>query len=457
MTIVSYIAACVSALRVRPAAWLCAALLLLSAGGAIVLALPQCAPLEPEQFRWFWARHYWQSAFDALSAVCGVGLLTRDFEQHYAAAGRWTLWALGQGGAVLYLAALAQIARRAVPSRGNAKSQPSAVRFIAVFACLQAVVIGGAWAITRPALTLADAAQVAGAAFASTGLAPAVEPPCTRASLAAGAGLIGGWLLPLVFIALTPDLLRLVGVRRAVLLAGGYLLLLACAALLITALETPRGPGQGLAGRGDRPLAAGERTLSLLAPRERFTRSVIQAASATTAGIATENLRERDVRDPSKLVLAILVLVGGLGGAAGGGTTFILLMLCLTARRAHSSEPRAFLRSATAIVLLLPALTLVVTFGLLVIEALTASAYQPTFTFAEAFLDAASAVGGANLTSGLTATVTDPNLTRGLGLGVNQYEYAMGWLMSAMLAGRLLPMIIMCRLRPPTRSSSQQA
>ena len=69
---------------------------------------------------------------------------------------------------------------------------------------------------------------------------------------------------------------------------------------------------------------------------------------------------------------------------------------------------------------------------------MTASAYQPVPTFAEAFLDAASAVGGANLTSGLFGTVTDPNLIMGLGSGINQYQYGMAWLMAAMVLGRVL-------------------
>jgi len=99
--------------------------------------------------------------------------------------------------------------------------------------------------------------------------------------------------------------------------------------------------------------------------------------------------------------------------------------------------------AACAILVLL--LATVVALGLLIIEANVASAYQPPPSFASAFLDAASAVAGGNLSGGVCAAVTDRNLSRGIRLGVDLYQYGMVWLMAAMLAGRTLPLVVLSR------------
>ncbi|MCK4341785.1 MAG: hypothetical protein KAY37_08695, partial [Phycisphaerae bacterium] len=83
--------------------------------------------------------------------------------------------------------------------------------------------------------------------------------------------------------------------------------------------------------------------------------------------------------------------------------------------------------------------------GLLFIEASTASAYQSPPTCADALLEAASAVGGGNLSSGLTTTVTSANLSRGIHQSVDLYQYGMLWLILAMFVGRTLPIVILAR------------
>lgn len=89
---------------------------------------------------------------------------------------------------------------------------------------------------------------------------------------------------------------------------------------------------------------------------------------------------------------------------------------------------------------------LVVALGLLVIETRTASRFQPPPTFGDALLDASSAVAGANLSSGLTATVTSVNLSSGMDITVDSYQYGMTWLMLAMLIGRVLPVLVLSRV-----------
>mgnify|MGYP007051597327 CR=1 FL=1 len=41
--------------------------------------------------------------------------------------------------------------------------------------------------------------------------------------------------------------------------------------------------------------------------------------------------------------------------------------------------------------------------------------------------------------------MTDRNLSRGIRLGVDLYQYGMVWLMAAMLAGRTLPLVVLSR------------
>jgi hypothetical protein len=153
-----------------------------------------------------------------------------------------------------------------------------------------------------------------------------------------------------------------------------------------------------------------------------------------------------------------------LGGSATGGVKFPLVLGALgfvvlaTSRREGTKSVSERIAHTIAVAgvsttLALLSLALIVALGLLIIEAMTASAYQPVPTFAEAFLDAASAVGGANLTSGLVGTVTDPNLIMGLGSGINQYQYGMAWLMAAMVLGRVLPLLLIERLTNRPRPS----
>ena len=91
-------------------------------------------------------------------------------------------------------------------------------------------------------------------------------------------------------------------------------------------------------------------------------------------------------------------------------------------------------------------LALVVALGLLAIEAHTGSPYQAAPSFADALLDASSAVGGAGLTSGVTAMVTGANLSSGIRQNVDLYQYGMTWLMAAMFIGRVLPVLVLGRL-----------
>ena len=186
---------------------------------------------------------------------------------------------------------------------------------------------------------------------------------------------------------------------------------------------------------------------------QRYARSLVQTVCAATAGMPTEDLADRNVTDGTKVTLAAVVLVGPLGGSAGGGFKWTLLIWAISGgaaaltRRGRSTHPATFrcLLAGTSCVVLLALLTTVVALGLLGIETRTAAPYQSPPTFADAFLDAASATAGANLSTGLADTVTSRNLSRGGRQAVDLYPYGMTWLMLAMLLGRVLPLWVLCR------------
>ena len=64
--------------------------------------------------------------------MCGVGLLTRDFEADLTSRGRWTLTAIGLFGAVLFLAAAVQAAQQLREASGGPRL-PSAALAVGVF------------------------------------------------------------------------------------------------------------------------------------------------------------------------------------------------------------------------------------------------------------------------------------------------------------------------------------
>jgi hypothetical protein len=105
-----------------------------------------------------------------------------------------------------------------------------------------------------------------------------------------------------------------------------------------------------------------------------------------------------------------------------------------------------WMHAGMSVFILMILLTAIVAGGLLLLEQWTASAYQTPSSFADALLDASSVVAGGNLSGGLSETLTSRNLISGLNQPVNLYQYGMGWLMLAMLLGRVLPVTVLRRL-----------
>jgi Trk-type K+ transport system membrane component len=456
----------------QPDLWFLVMLLLITGSGAMLLARAGSTLPESKDLNYFRVRHYWQATFDALSASCGVGLLTYSFQDDYTACGRWILTVLGVFGALLFLAAVTHAARRMQTAEGR-RHVPHPLLVVGAFLIVQVLALG-IFLLLRygrgDALSAPETAWRVLAAFSSLGWASESQQGVDAWPLALLAYLGAlGW--PLWLLIVPPLTKRYVPVRAALAMLGGYSASLLLAALLISAFESPRGtvdrpavpPGQtpGLRAGETAPGSVGASpsqppTLASVSGwSTRYARSLVQTVSASGAGMPTESLVERDASAGTKVTLSALLLVGGLGGSATGGVLWPLLLWALAGSAAALGWPRRtrpapdiarWMHAGLACFFLLALLAVIIALGLLLIENWTASRFQPAPTFADALLDASSVVAGGNLSSGLAATVTSRNLLSGIHQSADLYQYGMAWLMLAMLVGRMFPLVILRRL-----------
>jgi Trk-type K+ transport system membrane component len=445
----------------QPDLWFLAALLAITVIGAVLLA--RTGAVDADVRHLSYTRHYWQAVFDALSASCGVGLLTYGFQEDYTPLGRWILTMLGVAGALLFVGAVAHAARRMQPADTSPRV-PHPLVVVSAFVVVQ-VVAGGVFLLATGLEHVPENSWRAIAALSSLGWGsevtfdrPETGPAAWPLALLAWIGALG-W--PVWLLAVAPLSRRFVRIRSTLAVLAGYTLILVLAALLICTFESPR----GTAGRGSllHRRDAGATPLSAQPWPTRYARSLVQTAAASGAGMPTESLAGRDVSDGTKLTLSGLLLIGGLSGSATGGLQATLLLWALAGgaaslgwlRRgktapAPSAKPgptfARWMHAGLACLVLMVVLTLVVAVGLLLIENWSASSYQPPPGLADALLDASSVVAGGNLSTGLTEAVTSRNLISGVRQSVNLYQYGMAWLMLAMLAGRMLPLVVLRRL-----------
>ena len=438
----------------RPEAWFLLAVALTTAGGAAALNTRTCKALGERDWQAYGTLNAWHAAFDALSATCGAGLLTADLDDDYTVTGRWVLTALGLLGAILYLVAARQALGRLC---GDDIRSPPVWAILAVFALLTALsvpIVGGLeWLVCDPPIDdgWTGSAWRAISAFASLGWLPGSPSPSAAwiyalVALAGGMGWMA-WLLPLRAWRVRP--------WRILALVGTYVAFLALVAILIFALEAPRGARGGISPND---------TLTGQTAAFRYSRALTQTICASATGLPTEDLAERGVIDGTKAVLAGVLLVGPLAGAAGGGITWTLIIWGLISgaisglrRRSPAPVASRFFKAGAACLVVMVGLTLVTALGLLIIEAHTASAYQTRPTFADSLLDASSAVAGGNLSSGVIRAVTHRNLSSGIRRGVDSYQYGVVWLMAAMLLGRVLPLLVLSRAATTQRPDASDA
>jgi Trk-type K+ transport system membrane component len=418
----------------RPAFWLPAALLLMLLLGARLLHLPACTQLSERDRGSYGLLPLWRVHFDALSSACGVGLLQYDLEHEYTATGRWLLALMGVGGALLYLAAGRQALAGVWRSRGETLPATRTVllAFLVAQLLVAVAVCVAVWLAGAP-LGLEGGAWNAISAFASLGWLHGSDLR-GFAWVIAVAALLGGLGWPVWLAFFGPTAWRRQLVPRVLWALLGYAAFLALIAGLVTAIEVPRGRGRAL-GRGD--------ALANQSAGVRYGRSTVQVMAAAGAGIPTERIADRGVAEGTKVVLALMLLVGGLGGAAAGGIQWIVLMWALAGfGGGGDADTRRLRRAAGASAFALIAFTGVVAMGLLIIESRTASGLEIPPSFGDALIESASGVAGGNLSSGLTETITGANLSRGMGQAVDLYQYGMVWLMAAMIIGRCLPIFM---------------
>ncbi len=371
--------------------WLPLALLGLAAVGRIALSANGMLNFSTRDWQAYGDYRYWELSFDALSAATGVGLLTLDLEHDYTAAGRWVLLAIGLAGALLYLAALWQVLRRLCAGRRDgAASTARVVAWFLVVQVLAIVLLGTLSAGGVGADGLSNATWQAVSAFASLGWVH-LQNSMNHAWLAilSLASALFGWVW-------LGRLLRWSRWRRAGVL-GSYLLVLMLGAGMLAAFEQPRGPR--------RDAMRENRLLSTAPGGGRLTRCAIQVTLASGAGIASEQIDQRGISEGSKLLLALVVLVGGIGGGVGGGVTWVLLISAWRRREDGNADAR-LARAGRRLGLLLGGLTVVSAGALLLTETGIGSPYQAPPTLGDALLDAACASAGANLSSGLSETIT---------------------------------------------------
>ncbi len=435
----------------RAELWLPMALLILTALGATLLTQQWCVELSERERVAYGARPVWQAWFDSLSVTCGVGLLTYE---NYTYAGRWVLLGLGIAGAVLYLIAARLVLGRLWAEAGAALPSIATIlrAFVALLAgsCAAGVVL--ALLSSRDLDAYHAGVGYAISAFASLGmpgdpLPGALGWPLAVISLVSA----GGWVL---WLWPWRDR-RVIGGRSLVWVMVTYAAFLLVSAQLITWFELPRG-ARGPIDRAGRAAVQAEG----------FAAAAKQVCCAAGAGMPTGELELREAADGTKSVLAGVVLVGGLGSGVGGGVKWLVVWWALAGcwawflpARGRSLAPvtRRCQLAGQACLGAVTAHIVVVALGLLLIENHVAGRYNVAPSLGDALLAAASAVGGANLSSGLVETVTSANLSRGIRQDVDSYQYGMVWLMLAMWLGRVLPVIVLARVaairfddRPPT-------
>ncbi|MGE0479810.1 MAG: hypothetical protein AB7Q17_04995 [Phycisphaerae bacterium] len=499
----------------KPHVWFPPALLLLCAVGALLLARDDATLPLSKDMQYYWARHYWQATLDAVSVSCGVGLATYGLSTDYTARGQWTLALLGVGGAALFLVASVQAFHRVAAADGR-RAMPAVWAALVAFAIVQFVgvlTVGVTQTALGVSFDIAAIAQSGIATAASTGWLDNAADRREQWSLA-GVGLLAA-LGPAVWLLAWPRWRTLAGGVAPILrVALGYAAFLLAAILLMTALEAPRG-GTSLARRDATPETTGlarlERSAlqtlaaagaglqtSPLADRafsdgSKFLLAVVILVGGLPGGVtggmkwplfalvATAGFRallahaRRANHGPAYIRAGDHASAPAISDHARAqpdpstpsdsptpvdhATVAPPAHRATFAPAAHAApsaarDSAAWMRAATAVVAAVMLLAVGGALGLLLIESATASAYQPAPSFADALLDAASAVGGAGLTTGLFASVTSRNLSSGIRQATDQYQYGMAWFMLLMLLGRAAPVVVLGRAAASERRAA---
>lgn len=425
-----------SALR-RP--WIAYALFLfcLAGVGAVLLASEAATTIEARpDMRFYWALHYWESAFDAFSAATGCGLATHRWSSDLTPFGEITILCVGTLSAIGYLLALYHCLPPARSPAIRRRSIALIMGWLVTTVCIFAVL----FAVLRANDARSDwgiSTQSPWTALLSLGSARVADGQGASVALALFAALGGGgW-----FALLMARRLATLGVtwKSAIMTWVVYAAVIGALAVLVLAFDSRRGTDvERGATRGGPPPSEDVESPGYPAAL----RAILAAQCGGSAITPPETAPHRDA---TRFVLGCAVLLGGVFGAPGCGVlgpASLALALWLARR---SELARFWLGITRRMLVFATTATLIVALGLLLIEQHVASAFSAIPSFADAWLDAASAIGGANLTSDLASAITDRGLSSGIRTPTDQYQYGMLWLIAAMFIGRVAPLWILSR------------
>lgn len=145
--------------------------------------------------------------------------------------------------------------------------------------------------------------------------------------------------------------------------------------------------------------------------RPDFLGALFQSVTARTAGFNTVDIAA--LTDSSKLILVLLMFIGGSPGSTAGGiktVTLAVILMTVVANLRKRGEVEMFKRSVRIVVvgraITVALLFIVVLFGTTLILSITENGHREGFAMLDLMFESASALGTVGLTTGVTPTLT---------------------------------------------------
>lgn len=139
--------------------------------------------------------------------------------------------------------------------------------------------------------------------------------------------------------------------------------------------------------------------------------ALFQSVTARTAGFNTVDIAA--LTDSSKLVLVLLMFIGGSPGSTAGGiktVTLAVILMTVVANLRKRGEVEMFKRSVRIVVvgraITVALLFIVVLFSTTLLLSITENGHRESFAMLDLMFEAASALGTVGLTTGVTPTLT---------------------------------------------------
>lgn len=435
----------------------------------VVLALPIATRSGVPDYRHNFWQHIGNSAFNAVSAACLVGTSTYSFRDEYATLGKAVIVMTTQLSGFMFAAIGLAIIRPFLKTR---VSLASVCKCLVALQLIAIIVTFTAWHdsdVSGSAARLAWSFIHVGSAFFNSGwtlrpdgFATYLNEPRVYASIALLA-IFGSIGVPiLIDLVRGPDnvekKVKSSDRREPAVARGGVsgrtihnpamsspcsllppyeavaaLTLLVCVAGFLWVCEAPGFLSDSLVPR--RPVDFGGGRVCLrddIGHRERWTLSVFIAATVRSAGLQSTPMSEGALSWPSyAAMIGAMILGGSAGGMAGGFRVTALLLpliVIFSSRLRWASVPGGM--EARKILLASP-LSIAALSVLMNVTATATLAGTTDATWYECAFEAVAATSGVGLSTGLSLHLT---------------PVARVAMMLFMLAGRMVPIVLWCRL-----------